>query len=203
MKSIHRNNSGFTLLELVAVTVLIAMLAGMIGVTGIKRYQARNLEATARRFYNLARYARYLAINRHAPCKLILDTEKRQIYLNLQSVDQTTGQVRQVIVKDRYCKPIELPASISLDNIQIMSFELAATYDSREDANHDNNADETQSQKVISYLPDGSADAALISITNGKKSYTLTIEPGNARPRIHNGAVDQLEQSIIDLDLAS
>ena len=52
----------------------------------------------------------------------------------------------------------------------------------------------------IAFTPTGASDAAVIQITDGRRTYSLTVAPGSGRAKLVEGTVRDLPNDRVDLD---
>ena len=197
---------GFTLIELLVVTTLIAMLAGATGGIYLNSYKRRLVEKTARELFLTAKYARLIAIERQQPCKLVFQqsgprksiaetaAEKNAIgiksgfWLSMAQVDPITAEVSELVIRNVYSKPVELPEDVKFEDIRIRPAEM------REQQND-------QEPTEIVFDPTGTANAATITLGDGRSRYTLTVSAATGRAGIKFGPADEEMNDMIDLDL--
>jgi prepilin-type N-terminal cleavage/methylation domain-containing protein len=99
---------GFTLAEMLVVIVIISLLAGLGGGVYTGTYKRMLVEKAARDFLLTAKYARVMAIEKQRQYKILLDAANSKFYLSTTQLDEESGQTEQVIVKDPFCRPVEL-----------------------------------------------------------------------------------------------
>ena len=193
---------GFTLIELLVVTALIAMLAGATGGIYLSSYKRRLVEKTVRELFLTAKYARLIAIERQQPCKLVFRqsgtrkniAEKTAIgiksgfWLSMAQVDPITAEISELVIRNVYSKPVELPGDIKFEDIRIRPTEI------REQQN-------IQEPTEIVFEPTGTANAATITLGDGRSRYTLTVSAATGRARIKFGPADEEMNDMVDLDL--
>lgn len=193
---------GFTLIELLVVTALIAMLAGATGGIYLNSYKRRLVEKTVRELFLTAKYARLIAIERQQPCKLVFRqsgsrkslAEKTAIgirsgfWLSMTQVDPITAEVSELVIRNVYSKPVELSEDIKFEDIRIRPAEI------REQQNY-------REPTEIVFDPAGTANAATITLGDGKSRYTLTVSAATGRAKIKFGPADEEMNDMIDLDL--
>ena len=184
----HRYSSpGFTLVEILAVLILITLMAG--ATTSILRNRYKRLaEKAATELFLAAKYARIIAIERQMPCKLYLDQDQPGFYLTTGSYEQQNGGYEEITINNQYHRPVILPEGITFEEINIKPIENYLLPTNQED-------------NVIAFAPNGTADAAVIQIGAGKRHYTLHISPATGRPTLTRGTATTDNTDIIDLDL--
>jgi len=168
---------GFSMIELLAVVVLIVLVAGAAGGMYLGSYKRQVVEKSARQFLLAAKYARTLAVDLGKSCKLNLDTEKNRFFLTVESFDKRSGQRSETIIKNEYFKPTELAEGVRFENIVIRPG--SATQQIRQINN-----------KVITFGPNGRAEATMLQITDGKNHYTVIISAATGRTSIERGIVE-------------
>jgi len=196
---------GFTLIELLIVTSLIALLAGATGGIYLNSYKRRLVEKTARELFLTAKYARVLAIERQQPCKLVFQKSsprnslaetaaentaigiKSGFWLSMAQVDPITSEVSELIIRNIYSKPVELPEDVQFEDIRIRP---AGTREQEND----------QEPTEIVFDPAGTANTATVTLGDGRRRYTLTVSAATGRARIKFGPADEEMNDVIDLD---
>jgi|TARA_E500000178_G_scaffold318162_1_gene339296 prepilin-type N-terminal cleavage/methylation domain-containing protein len=105
MRSSHRDRSnttsGFTLIEVILVLVVIVIIAGIALPNLSGSYGNAKLRSAASNIERLARYARGMAILREQHLTMVIDTEKRLIYIGAEkekTSDESDGELDQDIL---------------------------------------------------------------------------------------------------------
>jgi prepilin-type N-terminal cleavage/methylation domain-containing protein len=182
------DRGGFTMIEMLLVVALIALLAGLAGGLYKGTLQGLLVKKSARDFYLAARYARMLAIERQTPCKIELSKEKNSFSIVSERFNEQTGQVEKLIVKNYYIKPVQFTGDIKFENIQIFSNESAGESESDDQV------------RSIVFLPNGTAQASLVQIGDGKTHYTASICSSTGKVKVYSGQAESVESQVIDLD---
>jgi len=182
--------AGFTLTEVLLVVAIVAIAAGLGGGLYLGTYQRIQVEKAARSFVLMARYGRILAIERQQPYSIYLDSEGKGFYLGTEQYDEETGQLEQVVVKDYYCRPVELEGQVKIEQVQIGSAQSEQSW-----------ASEEEQQQRITFSPDGTAQAAVVQIGDGKTHYSIGISPATGRAKLVFGTTEQVKIGVTDLDL--
>jgi type II secretion system protein H len=172
---------GFTLVELVVVVAVIAVLAtmtipGMTGATG-----SASLRAPARDLLVAARYARDHAATRCRECRLQIDTGEGRFALAVADDPNRPGEFRalpSVVVKPRV-----LPGGIRFGRVRVRRL-----------------VEDGESGDAITFRPDGRCDAAVVKITDGRRTCSLVIDADTGRPSLVEGTVAEMVDERIDLD---
>ena len=179
--------SGFTIVEVLLVVVVIALIAGAGGVLYLGTYKKVLTEKAARDFLLAAKYARITAIERQSQCTIELDVDKKSFALAVEELSTESGQSEKIAVRDLYFKPVEFTGDVEFENIQIES--LGQGGDS-----------ESEGQNSIVFRSNGTAQSAVIQIGDGKSHYTITIMGSTGRAKVLAGTTEEVQSSIIDLD---
>ena len=182
---------GFTLVEILAVIVLICMLAGAAGGIYFGTYQRRLLEKSASDLLLSAKYARTVAVEKQKPCRMYLDqnSENHRVYLAIDTFDQQTDSTEEKIIKNQFYKPAALAGNLKFEAVVIKPSRPLT-----EEHNHENN-------NVIVFTPDGAADAALVQIGDGERHYVLVVSAATGRGTLSFGEADSLEINTDSIDL--
>ncbi len=185
-----RQHNGFTLVELLVVVSLIALLTGAVGGVYLGTYKKRIIEKAAREMLLTAKYARIVAIQRQQSCKLQFDRENNRFWLAVDAPGELTGQTEETVIKDVYSKPVEFEGSVRFENIMIRLGGAAGEDGWQEDSE----------QAEIVFTAVGTADAAAVTIGDGKSRYTLIISAATGKAKLEFGEPDETWNELIDLD---
>lgn len=172
---------GFTLVELLVVVVLVALLAGAAGGIYFKSYQNRLLAKEARQMLLTAKYARLAAIEGGKCCQMKFDPQNNRYWLEMEN------ELENLVVKNQYSRPVELADNIKLESVQIKSEE-------------NNYAATGTTDAMILFNPDGTADNAVVTITNGVLKYYLTVCGPTGKSKLQSAQPDITLGETIDLD---
>ena len=179
---------GFTLAEILVVVIIIVLIAGVGGGIGVVRYRKMQVEKAAQEFMLAARYARMAAIERQAACIIELDKEESRFAVVTYGIDAETGQTGTIPVPGSYFKrPVELGGDVSFEQVRVAPLGQIS-------------AAEEYEETMIMFLPNGTADAALVQIGDGKTHYTASISAATGRTRLHAGTADEVGSPTTDLD---
>jgi len=184
-----RGRCAFTLVELLVVVAIIAVVGG----AGIGLYagtsQRLKLERTARAFLLTAKYARIMAIEKQREYKIRLDSRNGGFALVTVEWNEASEQFEETVVSDYFCKPVEFEGEVKFEDIKVAASEA-------EEANGDEEAETS-----IAFSPDGSAQAVVVQIGNGRTHYTISISAATGKAKIKFGEIDEsVEIGTIDLD---
>ncbi|HEX7009351.1 MAG TPA: prepilin-type N-terminal cleavage/methylation domain-containing protein [Phycisphaeraceae bacterium] len=194
---------GFTLIEAVVVVVLMVVLGGMVVMSLAGTMETAGLRESARRLLVSAQYARAYAATRATRCRLVLDTQASRFHLE-HEVDpvQQPGQF-EPITQD-LMRPQTLERGVRFGEIYIESQQAAESADTASDfapATSTAAADGTIQAAAVTFSPNGSADAAIIELTNGRQSGSIRIAPTTGRAEWVDGQADEMLSDRYDLDL--
>jgi prepilin-type N-terminal cleavage/methylation domain-containing protein len=185
MKEANKNTrNGFTIIEVLVVITLIALIAGVGGGFYMGTYKRLLVEKTARDFFLAAKYARIMAIERQKPYRIELDTTNGGFCLAFDQFNEETEQTERTIVRDLYSKPVEFAGAVKFEDIQITSLSTQAN----------------DEQKTIVFLPNGTAQSAIIQIGDGENHYTVNINAATGKAAVYPGTVKDIEITTFDLD---
>jgi prepilin-type N-terminal cleavage/methylation domain-containing protein len=183
---------GFTLAEMLAVVIIISLLAGLGGGIYVGTYKKMLAEKAARHFVLTAKYARIMAIEKQRQYEIQLDVANNAFYLITTQWNEDTEQTEQIVVKDSFCKPVEFEGEVKFEDVQITPTGLETTTDDEEQA--------------IVFLPNGTAQSAVIQVGDGKTHYTISISTATGKAKMYFGAVEDVKTGTdvrigaIDLD---
>ena len=184
----HKSAPGFTLIEILLVVVIITMIAGLGGGYCVGSYKRLLVEKTARQLLLMATYARIMAIEQQRPYELQVDAENRGFLLATTEMNQQTGETERVIVRDYYCKPVEFEGDVKFEDLVLTT----ATGEPLTVADEE--------QKVV-FLPNGSAETAVLQIGDGKSHYTVAVVAATGKATLYSGTVKDIEMASLDLDM--
>jgi prepilin-type N-terminal cleavage/methylation domain-containing protein len=176
--------SGFTIIEVLVVITIIALIAGVGGGFYIGTYKRMLVEKAARDFFLAAKYARIMAIERQKPYRIELDTTNGGFHLAFDQLNEETEQTEQTIVRDLYSKPVEFDDAVKFENIQIIPL----------------GSETSDEQTVIVFLPNGTAQSAVIQIGDGENHYTINTYAATGKAKVYPGTAKEAEITTVDLD---
>ena len=178
-----KSRLGFTIVEMLLVTSLIAMLAVVAGGIYARTYEKALVRKSARDFLLAAQYAKILAIEWQSECELEIDVTHNGFMLIINEFDKETAEAKQLIVKDLYFKAVRFVEKVKFEDIRIKPT------DSGEDQ-----------QNVITFSPDGTAQEAVVQIGDGENYYTVCISAGSGNAMIYSEMAKNIKSDTIDLD---
>jgi prepilin-type N-terminal cleavage/methylation domain-containing protein len=179
---------GFTMIEMMMVVALMALLAGIGGGLYKGTMEGMLVKKAARDFYLAARYARMLAVESQRPCRIEMDRANNSFAVVSEQINEQTGEVETLAVKNYYAKTVKFADGIRFEDVQIFS------NDSDGEA-----SPEEQIQSIL-FFPNGTVQASVIQIGDGKTHYTAGIYPSTGRVKIYFGQAENIESQVIDLD---
>lgn len=175
--------AGFTLIELLVVSVLIVLLSGATLRVSMRMHQRMLVESKARQVYMAAKYARLFAVEQQRACRLVLNRELG----NFCVMGRLGAQAQETPLSNPFTRPGQLDAGVEFEKIAIIPSASARS------------TDESEMQTVY-FLPDGTADGAVLQIGNGTTHYSICISPATGRAQVVQGTLDQAPIDIVDLD---
>lgn len=185
MNWVKPHNRAVTLIELMVVIVLMSLLAGLGGSLYTGSYKRMQVEKAAKGLFVMARYARIAAIEHQRPYDLVIDRQKNQCLLTTTIQDKQTLESKLTIVKNGFCSPEVLPKGVSFENVNIEA-EASGTED--------------ESKATVTFMPNGTADTALIQVGNLQTHYTVTIACATGKASLVAGTAADRSGLVIDLE---
>jgi type II secretion system protein H len=181
-----KTRRGFTLIELLVVIAILSLMASVGAGMLLGTYNKLNVDKAASNLFLTAKYARMMAVEQQKHYKLCLDTTNNAFYL-VTTIDSESGQSEETIVTDPYCKPVILVGDIKIEDIQITPIALETTT-------------ESEDLPTIIFLPDGTAQSAVVQIGNERTHYTVSINAATGKAKLSPGTIENVKVSTVDLD---
>lgn len=174
----------FTIIELTVVIVVIVIVAGLAAPQMLGAFGAAQLRDAARKLNTAARYAHDFATTRRRACRIVFDDDGRTWQLQMQS-KPTTDPALFEPMQIGPIKPTKLPDNVKLKSLNVDIGDRALP---------------GRHNRAIVFTPSGTADAAIIQLTDGKRTWSLVISSLNGRARLVDGEVNELPIEREDLD---
>jgi Tfp pilus assembly protein FimT len=181
---------GFTIIELLAVAMMIALMAGGTFLFGLNRYKTAVVRSTASKLMLTAKYARLSAVENQSRCRLVISEIEKKFFVMGKVTDPYTGVAKDSVLSNPYTKPTEVDENVSFSSVEISP-------------NQFGDVSSTDGEHVINFMPDGTADNAVIELTNGKIFYTVTIASATAKAKVFAGQGGDIPAGVVDLDKES
>ena len=182
----NRYRSAFSLIELIMVTIVIALMAGGVINVSAKRMRKVQVESAAKHLYLSAKYGRLFAVEKNKQCKLVLDKEGKIFFLMAQMPNEE-GEIEETVLSNPYTKPYKMNESVLFESIKI-----SPSGQTEMETNED--------QPVVIFNTDGTADSTVIQLGNGNYHFCVYITAGTGRANIQEGEAQDVEIDVVDLD---
>lgn len=186
---------GFTMIELVAVMLIIALMAGLAGTRFLGTMDNLRLERRVRQVLMMCRFARIGAIEDAGDYRLMIDETLGRLFLMYDHMDEETGEIQEMIVSNSYVRPVELDEGLELSNVSVTP--------SRPDDGFGETPDFEEGQYLVVFRLDGTADNAVFQVSSSKKVYTLYIHAATGKALAKETEEIEPMADAIDLDLMS
>jgi len=178
---------GFTISEVLMVVVIIGLITGAGAGLYVGTFRKMQVEKAAYDFFLTAKYARLMAVEKQSQYKMELDLANKGFYLTTVLWDEESGQAQQEIVKNFYCKPVQIQGDVLFEAVEIVP-----------------NGWETkpagEEQKTITFSPNGTAQSSVVQIGDGNTHYTISISPATGRAKMFFGTAENVKVGTTDLD---
>jgi prepilin-type N-terminal cleavage/methylation domain-containing protein len=184
---LRESRGGFTLTEVLLVVLIIALVGGAGGGLYVSTYKRLQVDRAARDFLLTAQYARIMAIEQQSRYTMQLDAANKRFWLTTGQLDAETGQTAEVEVQDFYCKPVEMTDEVSFEDVQITPMSMESQEASDE-------------EDAIAFLPNGTAQTAVVQIGDGKTHYAISIDAATGKATLYFGTAKDIKVNSVDLD---
>ena len=118
------------------------------------------------------------------------ELQDKGFLLTTTQPNEVTGQTEKTIIRNYYCRPVEFEGDVKFEDARLT------------DMISEPLAEEGPEQK-ISFLPNGTAQSAVVQIGDGKTHYTIAIVASTARAILYWGPADKVKDMknvAVDLD---
>lgn len=167
---------------------IIAMVGGLGSGYCMGTYKRLLVEKAARQFLLMARYARIMAIEQQRPYELLIDPNNRGFFLVTAQADPETGESRKIPVRDFFCKPVEFEGDVKFEDVWL-------------DVCLQASSGEMGFEQKIIFLPNGSAESAIVQIGDGKTCYSIAVVAATGKASLYPGLTTDIRTASIDLDV--
>ena len=171
--------------------MIVAVLATMAVPQIVGSLRSVRLRESAQGLLVAANRARDFATTRRRICRLTFDLEKQSYQLEYQS-DPQQAPYEFAVMTSGAIKPTQLPPGVKFVVVEVdpAGGDASASAD-----------DDDSGRVMIAFAPDGGAEAAIIQITDEKRTYSLLIDPISGRAMLVGKAVEELPTNREDLDV--
>jgi prepilin-type N-terminal cleavage/methylation domain-containing protein len=178
---------GFTVAELLVVVVIIGLLTSAGAGLYVGTFRKLQVEKAAYDFFLTAKYARLMAVEKQNQYKMELNLTNKQFYLTTVLWDEENAQSQQEIIKNYYCKPVQLQGDVAFEYVEV----VPTGWDT------ESVSDEL---KTITFSPNGTAQSSVVQIGDGKTHYSISISPATGRAKLSFGTAENVKVGTTDLD---
>ncbi len=185
---------GFTIAEILLVVLIIGLVSSAGTGMYLGTFKKMQVQRVAYDFFAAAQYARIAAVERQMPYKLELDMSNRTFSLSTSRWDQESEEVVQEIVRNSFSRPVQFNGDIQFESIQIDTEEWAA-------GTQQETEQEQVQEQTITFLPDGTAQSAVVQIGDGKTHYTIAVNAATGRAKLYFGTTEKVQATTVDLDM--
>lgn len=179
---------GFTIPEVLLVVLVIGLIASAGTGMYVGTFKGMRVRRAVQDFLLTAQYARIMAMERQTPYRLELDLANRGFWLTTLQWDEESEQVSLQIVRDVFCKPVQMEGDVLFEAVEIVpgAWEVES---------------ENEEQQTIVFSPNGTAQSAVIQIGNGQTHYAISISAATGRAKSYFGTTENVETTTTDLDV--
>jgi|GEM_PF-3288652 len=182
---------GFTLIEILLVTVLIVLASTIIGVRFFRNLDRTALRSAGQKLLHMTRYAQLLAGQHQQPTELHIHLEEGTYWLTTLPPPSANPEIgsseteQTQIINNVFFKPGQLPDKIRFSRAQAADMPPV-----------------TRGEITIKFYTDGTAQASFIQLSSRSKTFTILIHPRTARAELKAASIDELPLDSLDLDNA-
>lgn len=177
---------GFTIPELLLVVLIISLLTGAGTGLYFGSFRSVQVRKAALDFMLTAQYARIMAMERQTQYTMELDLVNQTYMLTTLRWDEASQEAALEVVKDLYCKPAQLEGDVKFEAVEVMP----GVWET----------ESSESVQTIAFSPNGTAQAAVVQIGDGRMHYSISISAATGRARMIYGTADNVKATTTDLD---
>lgn len=185
MRTSSTGRLGFTLVEMTVVIVLITVLSGMIAPRLWGQFGGLNIRESARGFVVTAQYAREYATTHRCDCRVVINREDGSYQVTAQREPLKYPSRFEPVMYNGMARKGRLATGVKFGKIRVQPGRRMQN---------------DPSKNFIQFLPDGQSDAAVVEMTNSRRTLSVVITPGTARAELREGSVASLVKDRKDLD---
>ena len=100
--------------------------------------------------------------------------------------EEETEETKPRVVRELYFKPVRFAEGIKFEEIRITPADSAETFGTE--------------QNTITFHPDGTVQAAVVQIGDGRNHYTVSMSAASGKIRIYAETAKDIKSDTIDLD---
>jgi len=186
---LKKSEHAFTIAEILAVVMIIALLAGLGGGMYVGTFKKSLVRRAGKDFLLAAKYARIKAIEQGSSCVIEIGEDKQSFALVVREFDEFSGESERREIRDLYTRPVTFEEDVEFEQVNIEgqqeSFFLL----------------DDGENKRIEFAPDGTARNAVVQIGDKKTHFTVVITGSTGQVTMREGTVDEVESKVIDLDM--
>jgi len=185
----QKSGQGFTLVELMLVVAIVVLMSSVGAGMYAGTYKRMLVEKASRQFLLMARYARIAAIEHQQLYELEFDKDKGFLLSTIRQ-SETTGQTEKIDVRNSYCRPVEFEGEVTFEDAKITPLGTETV-------------SEGEQEQTIAFLPNGTAQSAVVQIGDGKTHYTIAIVASTGRVVLYPGPADKItnvKNTTVDLE---
>ena len=183
---------GFSIAEVLLVVLIIGLIASSGTGLYVGTFEKLRVQRAAYDFFLTAQYARIMAIENRSRYKMRLDAAGNGFLLSTLQWDEEGEQATEQVVRNPYCKPVQFEGGIVFEDVVIAPSGLETEAEEENEDTH-----------TVVFLPDGTAQTAVVQIGNGTTHYTISISAATGRARIYFGTTENVKVTTTDLDMES
>lgn len=174
-----KSRSGFTLIEIILVVLIIGMTTAFAIPSFVRSYQGAKLRTSARSVVMAHRYARSVAVLQQKQVRIYFYQDQGRLEVVSLTPDDPTGDV-PTLPEDNPSGAVHEELRKSMEQgVRILEFEM------------DRESQNDQDSSWVNYYPNGMSDAyALRLMDEGDRSLMIRIEPLSGKAKV--GDLDEV-----------